>query len=167
MKKILGIVFAVVIALGVSGCSSESKKDESKSYNISEPTKIFSVSDYAYTLDGKPAVSIMFGSSETKYVNLTILKQNLKEGAVIDSTKGTVSKKISISFSLEGVSFLLHGKVPASYVKLKIESIDQTKQEAIIAIDAKLFTANGESSVNIKDKIVLSGENFINLMKQI
>ena len=167
MKKILGIVFAVVTALGIGGCSSESKKDESKSYNISEPTKIFSVSDYSYTLGGKPAVSIMFGPSKTTFINLTILKQDLKEGSVIDSTKGNVSKKISISFLLEGVSFTLRGKVPASYVKLKIESLDRTKQEAIISIDAKLFTDNGGSSVDIKNKIVLSGENFINLMKQI
>ncbi len=161
---VIGSLFIIVFLIFTNNLEKTNK--DTQSHNISKQTKILSVSGYSYTLGGEQAVSIVFGSSEEASVNLTILKSDLREGVLIDSTNENISKKLSISFSLKNILFVLHGKEPASYVKLKIVSLNQKEQKAVIEIDAKLFTTNKESSIDIKDRIVLINKNFTNLMKK-
>jgi len=161
------LVFVVTVVIGASiFTDTPTKQVEVKKQN---KIKVLSVSDYSYTMKGKQAVSISFGTSKTNYYEITIHRDKINpntkliknENSYIGSIDGeaNINKKHYVFLIRDGLK---------SYIDFKIETLDYTNKQAIIIVSLKLYNPNDEDHIEIKNqKLNITGALFDNLVKKI
>ncbi|MFY9075967.1 hypothetical protein OZZ08_13520 [Malaciobacter mytili] len=150
---ILFLIFAII--LYISGGSNN--------ISVNKNLNLFNVSDFEYTMGNKDAVSINIGESNTKYINITIHKDNIKEGLVINTKEIKDKDLISITAHWDKKSYFQNNK--NSFTIFKILELDKINNKAKIFLETKLYSVKNDNSININSITTIEGQAFINLIK--
>ena len=129
--------------------------------------KLSSVSDFSYTMGGKQSVSITLrGKDREHYLELTIHRNKIQNNFEANVKKSAHNKSINASATWDGYYSLNYRQKTSIYIK--ITKIDKKNKIALLDIRATLYNYSKEKSLsfNLKD-ILIDGENFDNLLKQI
>lgn len=131
----------------------------------SDDLRLISVSDYPFTLNNKPAVSISFGESEAKACSLTIEKENIYQGYVGKSFRNN-NQSIDVECMWDGVNLVRSSKHKTG-LKFKIGSLDKKDQIATVSIKLQLIAPSTNETIFL-DKVLLSidGIHFKNLISK-
>lgn len=181
-KKVIGIAL-VLFAISIIRLIPESDKTEAvpASGEVAEKpasdisikaSEIIRVSDFELSLGEKPAVSIAFGESETKWCDLTIQRENVAQGYKIVSDRSGRYNELSLSCNSEKNLYLGSAHHPTR-IDLELVSIDASNKKAEAVISAKLINSErvtkkqSDEFAELKNvRLVITGQNFDNLTKQ-
>mgnify|MGYP003385502395 CR=1 FL=1 len=140
----------------VAGCSNEP-----------EPltvSKVQRVTDFDFTLNEMPAVSIAIGPNGENYFDLTLYRSNVKSGYSATS-KSKTDSAISIEASWSGKNYVQSSK-HSTAASIQVVSIDVASKVVILKISAILVNPQtGELLQLSNSQVIVSGQNFINLTK--
>lgn len=133
-------------------------------YIIKNP-KVLIVSDYTYKLDNQPAVSISVGETDKRYIDISLLRKNIKENYMVDSTSANALKEISITGTIDNQYYYLYNKKD-SFAVLKIKYISNENKKLTFSLEAKLLSEDAKKSLYINKEFDITGDNFDNLFKK-
>lgn len=135
-------------------------------------SEIIRVSDFEQVLGEKPAVSIVFGESETKWCDLAIQRHNVSEGYKIVSERSARYNEVSLSCNSEKSLYLSSAHHPTR-INLELVSVDIDNKKAEAVVSAKLINSDRvtrnqtDEYAELKNvRLVITGQHFENLMKQ-
>ncbi|WP_419782375.1 hypothetical protein [Malaciobacter marinus] len=154
---IIGVFFLIIASILYF------KAEDTKTISINKDLKTFNVSDYKYTLDNKPAISISIGESKDNYVDLSILRKDVKNNFSIDTRDNKDKKIIDIVATWNGNTYF-QNKKEASFVNVKILELDKTNNIAKFSIKAKLFSSTNNNSFKINTTTIIKDKQFQNLL---
>lgn len=146
--SIAALAFIVVL---VAGATTFTDTGKIKSKDL----KVISVSDYDFTMDDKQSVSIYIGESQSNYYNITINRDQVKQGLSLTKDKENYIKSIDATAAYEkNFYYFLIKDDFNSYLKFDIKKLDHDKKEAVISIKALLYNPDS------KDEIKLAQQDF-------
>lgn len=157
------VSFVIIVVIAGSTIFTNSDTD------TNQPLKVFSVSDYSYTMKDKQSVSIVFGKTQEQYYDLTVFRDSIKPGIELHKTKQNYIDEITASatFGKNHYTFLAKdGFEP--FIKFKILDMDNIKKIANINVSVKLYNAdNGDVKELNNYEFTINGNMFDNLVKEI
>lgn len=138
------------------GCSSEPR-----ALTVS---KVQRVTDFDFTLNESPAVSIAIGPDGENYFDLTLYRSNVKSGYAA-SSKSKNNSAISIEATWSGKNFVQSSK-HSTMVSVQVVSIDTANKVANLKVSAVLVNPQTGNFLQLSNsKITVSGQSFINLIQ--
>ncbi|MGB7402677.1 MAG: hypothetical protein WA916_08850 [Arcobacter sp.] len=159
ITKIFALII-VAIALLVFLLSGDNK------IKVANNLKLFSVSDYAYTMNNQPAVNINIGESKEDYFSITILKSIIKENTTIYKRYDRKTKHISMDGYWEGKNYIVLTKTTEPFIKLHIKSLDYKNKEAILELEAMLISPDTKELLSVPSQTFnINNELFNNFIK--
>lgn|GEM_PF-4492125 len=179
-KKVIGagVVLSFLFVVGVFSEKGETvvvpkgaavNEDSAQLFQKSE---VIRVSDFEQTLGGKPAVSIAFGESDAKWCDLTVQRASVSQGYKIISEQSERYEEISISCN-SGESLYVSSANHKTSIIFEILSLDNQNKKAEALISANLINSKrvaknqtDEFAEINKARLVITGQNFDNLTKQ-
>ncbi|MEZ9516563.1 hypothetical protein AB4240_17285 [Vibrio splendidus] len=154
MKKSLFTITALS-ALTLVGCS-----DSEPAFNVNQIT----VSDFAYTMNEQPAVSISFGKDDDNFCNITLNRKDIAQG-FSSTLENKSSGNISSSCNWDKNYYIQSSKHP-TLASITINKLDTDNHTATIKASLKLVnnkTLDDYFEVNGVE-LVVSGKQFTNLI---
>jgi len=126
--------------------------------------KILSVSDFKYTMDNKPAVSIISCIDKENSTEITLLRSNIKEGYSIDSKRRDKYKILSATATYDGNMYDQSERHDTS-LNFTIQSLDQKTKTAVIIYSGKFIDTKSLSKYLYipPTTLTITGKNFDNL----
>lgn len=124
---------------------------------------VLRVTDFEFTLNDKPAVSIAFGESDSNYCDATILRSLVRQGYKASSTK-----RSDTSFSIDchwDSDYFVESSNHKTFSNLSIKSIDKRKKTALIEISLRFVGLPSNKYIEFdKIQVFVSGDQFKNLI---
>lgn len=152
-----------IVSLGVSVCAILSGCSEPEA--AINTSSIFSVSDYEYTMNDKPAVSISFGETQSNYCSATIYRASVSSGYKVSSQQKS-SSDIAVECNWSGKYYVQSSK-HQTLATFELLSIDPQTKTAEATVSVKLVEpSSGEYFKLGATPLVISGEYFDHLTKQ-
>lgn len=153
MKK-SPLVLSVLTALSIVGCS-EAKPE----FSVNQ----INVSDYAYTMNEQPAVSVTIIHDDYNYCSITFLRSNVEQGFSAFLEQKSTGQLSSIC-NVNGNNFVQSSKHPTKAI-LSIDKLDELNQIATIKTSLKLVNNKTYDDYFELNEIELNitGEQFTNL----
>ncbi len=132
--------------------------------NIAKISKNRHVSDFDFTLNSKPSVTLYFGPTDKKFIELTLNRDSIGAGYTgISASRSDLS--FSISATWEGLNYVRSTK-HETMTLFKLKSIDYKTKKAEIMIIANLVDPQTGKYFPIAGKASITGGNFDNLIKE-
>ncbi|MBL4744534.1 MAG: hypothetical protein JKX87_07905 [Cycloclasticus sp.] len=146
----------LILSALITGCGSDPE-----ALTVS---KVQRVTNFDFTLNEIPAVSIAIGPNTENHFDITLYRSNIKSGYAV-SSKSKSNSTIAIEATWSGKSFVQSSK-HSTGASVQIVSIDTHGRVAILKISAILVNPEtGELLQLSNSQVTISGENFINLTK--
>lgn len=162
------VVLAILVVLMASFFESETKSHE---------YKLLRVTDFSYTMGEKQSVSIAIGKNNSNYFDVTIHRDQVKEGITLvrektkdyDSQNEWKTKVIDASATLEKINYFFSLKDDYhSVIKFKVNELNYSKKEANIDVYLKLVNPNTNKYISLdKKNLIIQGKMFDNLTKKL
>lgn len=105
------------------------------------------VSDHPFTFRNKQAVSIMLGKSSNEFIDITIIKSNIKTGfhSLLDKNdiENYLNDKFTVSLHLDGkIYYDLPNFNKTNFIELKVLEYNEANKKAIFEISFELTHIN-------------------------
>ncbi|BAK73718.1 hypothetical protein [Arcobacter sp. L] len=142
------------------------KKEEPKISDTSNTQlKVLKVSDYPYTFKNKSAVSFYIGTDEYNYINITIPRENVKKGFILNTKLNTNDRNlISAIASWDKKTYFDNEN---SFVIFEITDIDYKNKTASIKLEVSLNEAKEiASNFHVQLTANITDEVFNNFIKK-
>jgi hypothetical protein len=148
MMRFLGISLVVFTVCFFSSITFSSAAQEQ--------LNVIYVSDFAYTLHGQPATSIVFGFDDENYYEFTLLDKNIRPNGAAD----TKTRTLSASATVGGENFVVISN-KNSFASLVFEKYEE--KQATFSFHVELIGSSTGKRM-IQDGIVtITGDAFQNL----
>ncbi|OEA87395.1 hypothetical protein BBM70_10160 [Vibrio parahaemolyticus] len=149
------LTLTALSALTLVGCS-ESEPE----FSVNQIT----VSDFAYTMNEQPAVSITFGKDNNNFCDVTLYRDDIVQG-FSSTLENKSSGNLSSSCTWNKAYYVQSSKHP-TLASLTIDKLDKVNQTANIKASLKLVNSKTlDDFFEIDDvEIKVSGEQFMNLI---
>ena len=165
------IMISLLMSILFIGCGSSSNSVNSDKYEL------LSVTDFSYTMGGKQSVSVSIGENQDNYFNITIHRNQIKNGVSITRYKTKdynpetewKTKVIDAESTINGVNykFLLKGDLD-SKIDFKINQLDYNKREALVNVYLKLVNIDTKKYIILEKKnLLIKDKMFDNFTLQI
>ncbi|MGI0120318.1 hypothetical protein [Zooshikella sp. RANM57] len=151
-RKVVGIYGGAFVVVFIVGCIIDPVVK-------SEPiviSNMLSVSDFPYTMGDKQAVSFHAGPNKDNYLDITILRENVKEGKSFNSIKRNNNSLFSTTLHWDGKTYYQSANAD-TWATMSIEKL--TNDSAIISFSGQY--ADGDN-----DKLIKVGPSRIELKEQ-
>lgn len=130
----------------------------------SQISQVFAVSGFAYTMGDKPAVSISVGRDTTHYLDVTMLRADVRSGAVLACVKKGLGKTISASVTWGGDVYIQSSKHD-TFMMVCINRVEHSRKQAHVTVCGRLVhrSKHGEYYNIVPSSFLVAGEHFANL----
>jgi len=153
-RKLSKTALSLVAILALSACSE----------NAPKKLLVLSVSDYDYTMNNLPAVSINLGPDINNFCSITLNRKDIAISGLSISSKQRNNSAISANCNWDGSYYLQSSKHPTQ-VSIKISNIDTKARTGTFDISLKLINNKDLSTfIEAKDTVQVSGKMFDNLL---
>lgn len=145
-----------LLSVAITGCGSE--------HEALTVSKVQLVTDFDYTLNETPAVSIIIGPNDESYFDITLYRKNIKSGYVA-SSQSKSDTTISVDAHWSGKLFV-QSPNHRTRASVQVVSVDTEGKVAILKVSAILVNPQTGELLHLSNsKVTVSGQNFINLTK--
>lgn len=152
MNKFLSVV-AVVLTFSLYSCSSDQVTLET-----------LSVSDYPFTLNGTPAISLSFGESQSNFCSLTLTKNSVLQGYSFESNQKN-NDSMSIDCNWDGKTFVQSSK-HSTLLKFSITELNKESLLAKATVSLNLVDPSNNEYFSLENiQLIIEGDYFNNLIK--
>lgn len=167
MKKII-IACLTVGILNLMGCSDGEQEPVSKA-EVKKPvevkmTRALSVSDYDYTLAGKPAVLLSFGDDVENFVSITMLRSNVVGGYSVHSKNRAYGNEVTAELTWKSTYYVQSSKHNTEF-SFSIISIDEELKTVTVEFSGVFVDPSTDRYLTIGNRSVMfSGVHYSNLI---
>ena len=148
--------FLVACGEDTAGTNTQKQTEAKKSVN-----KVLSVTDFEYTLNDRPAVSVTVGADDHNYFGITFYRENVRAGYSV-AESGHDLQEISMDGTWDKVLYVQSSKHPT---RLNFSIVSITPEEAVIEVSAKLVNPSPERYFDLpKTRFSIQGEQLKHLL---
>jgi len=128
--------------------------------------EVYSVSDYDFTLNDQPAISISFGETQNNFCSITLYRSSVYAGYSVDIIKSKNNDQTAtINCHWEGKYYVQSSKHD-TYFNMRIESLDKENKVATINSSLKLVNPSNGQFFTLDNVIININKNYFdNLVK--
>ena len=154
--KLKNIVLSALILFGTVACVEPDYDNET--------IRVVEVTEHDFKLNGQPAVTIFVGEKSKPIFSFTLLKDNLKEGVVLQSSSNS-EPNLAATASVGSEYYTQSADFDTS-ASVEIIELDKTNKIAKLAVGAKLVNPKIKNYTELAVTVVeVSGVYYDYLVK--